>query len=203
MSKLIPVILTSLSTINGLDLSLRSLIIPNGSCNNELSMTILNLNQFMNLESIEIGRDCFGSVDDFLIFKLNRLRSLKIGNNSFTQVKKYDFDIDVEGSHCKCDIKSKSFHILNCESLESIEIGICSFADFGGEFELKNLINLKSIRIGKIGTTSMNFMCSSFIIRGNTIIMNGLMNVDLPSLQSIELGYGAFYDSLSTIIESI
>ena len=203
MSKLIPVILTSLSTINGLDLSLRSLIIPNGSCNNELSMTILNLNQFMNLESIEIGRDCFGSVDDFLIFKLNRLRSLKIGNNSFTQVKKYDFDIDVEGSHCKCDIKSKSFHILNCESLESIEIGICSFADFGGEFELKNLINLKSIRIGKIGTTSMNFMCSSFIIRGNTIIMNGLMNVDLPSLQSIELGNIAFYDSLSTIIESI
>ena len=203
MSKLIPVILTSLSTINGLDLSLRSLIIPNGSCNNELSMTILNLNQFMNLESIVIGNNCFGSVDDFLIFKLNRLRSLKIGNNSFTQVKKYDFDIDVEGSHCKCDIKSKSFHILNCESLESIEIGICSFADFGGEFELKNLINLKSIRIGKIGTTSMNFMCSSFIIRGNTIIMNGLMNVDLPSLQSIELGNTVFYDSLSTIIESI
>ena len=203
MSKLIPVILTSLSTINGLDLSLRSLIIPNGSCNNELSMTILNLNQFMNLESIEIGRDCFESVQTFKIEGLDRLRSLKIGNNSFTQVKKYDFDIDVEGSHCKCDIKSKSFHILNCESLESIEIGIYSFADFGGEFELKNLINLKSIRIGKIGTTSMNFMCSSFIIRGNTIIMNGLMNVDLPSLQSIELGYAAFYDSLSTIIESI
>ena len=203
MSKLIPVILTSLSTINGLDLSLRSLIIPNGSCNNELSMTILNLNQFMNLESIEIGRDCFESVQTFKIEGLDRLRSLKIGNNSFTQVKKYDFDIDVEGSHCKCDIKSKSFHILNCESLESIEIGICSFADFGGEFELKNLINLKSIRIGKIGTTSMNFMCSSFIIRGNTIIMNGLMNVDLPSLQSIELGNIVFYDSLSTIIESI
>ena len=157
----------------------------------------------LNLESIEIGRDCFESVQTFKIEGLDRLRSLKIGNNSFTQVKKYDFDIDVEGSHCKCDIKSKSFHILNCESLESIEIGICSFADFGGEFELKNLINLKSIRIGKIGTTSMNFMCSSFIIRGNTIIMNGLMNVDLPSLQSIELGYGAFYDSLSTIIESI
>ena len=157
----------------------------------------------LNLESIEIGRDCFESVQTFKIEGLDRLRSLKIGNNSFTQVKKYDFDIDVEGSHCKCDIKSKSFHILNCESLESIEIGICSFADFGGEFELKNLINLKSIRIGKIGTTSMNFMCSSFIIRGNTIIMNGLMNVDLPSLQSIELGNIAFYDSLSTIIESI
>ena len=177
MSKLIPVILTSLSTINGLDLSLRSLIIPNGSCNNELSMTILNLNQFMNLESIVIGNNCFELVQTFKIEGLDRLRSLRIGRNSFTQVKKYDFDIDVEGSHCKCDIKSKSFHILNCESLESIEIGCCSFIDFGGEFELKNLINLKSIRIGRIGTPSMNFLFSSFIVRGNTIIMNGLMNV--------------------------
>ena len=131
----------------------------------------------LNLESIEIGDDCFELVQTFKIEGLDRLRSLRIGKNSFTQVKKYDFDIDVEGSHCKCDIKSKSFHILNCESLESIEIGQCSFADFGGEFELKNLINLKSIKIGRIGTTSMNFLFSSFIVRGNTIIMNGLMNV--------------------------
>ena len=202
MSKLIPVILTSLSTINGLDLSLRSLIIPNGSCNNELSMTILNLNQFMNLESIEIGRDCFESVQTFKIEGLDRLRSLKIGNNSFTQVKKYDFDIDVEGSHCKCDIKSKSFHILNCESLESIEIGICSFADFGGEFELKNLINLKSIEIGIISSVSCNFCHSSFVVQGTIIIIN-MLYADLPNLQSIILGKGSFVYSLSTIIRSI
>ena len=126
----------------------------------------------MNLESIVIGNNCFGLVDDFLIFKLNRLRSLRIGKNSFTQVKMNDqYDSN------KINNKSKSFHILNCESLESIEIGQCSFADFGGEFELKNLINLKSIRIGRIGTPSMNFLFSSFIVRGNTIIMNGLMNV--------------------------
>ena len=46
---------------------------------------------------------------------------------------------------------SKSFHILNCESLESIQIGEYSFSDFGGEFELRNLPQLQSIQIGDIG----------------------------------------------------
>ena len=40
---------------------------------------------FMNLESIEIGDDCFKSVQTFQIDGLNRLKTIKIGNNSFTQ----------------------------------------------------------------------------------------------------------------------
>ena len=43
---------------------------------------------------------------------------------------------------------SKSFHILNCESLEFIQIGRYSFSDFGGEL---NLPQLQSIQIGDIG----------------------------------------------------
>ena len=41
--------------------------------------------------------------------------------------------------------QSKSFHILNCESLESIQIGAFSFSDFGDGFELMNLPQLHSI----------------------------------------------------------
>ena len=89
---------------------------------------------FLNLESIEIGNECFGSVQIFKIDGLNRLKTIKIGNNSFTQ-KKNDYEID----------ESKSFHILNCESLESIQIGQSSFIDFAGDFELKNLPQLQSI----------------------------------------------------------
>ncbi|CBK22794.2 uncharacterized protein [Blastocystis hominis] len=37
-----------------------------------------------NLESIEIGDECFGSVQSFKIDELNRLQTIKIGNNSFT-----------------------------------------------------------------------------------------------------------------------
>ena len=50
-----------------------------------------------------------------------------------------------------------------------IEIGCHSFADFGGEFELRNLDNLESIKIGDIGYRSINFLWSSFIIRGKNV----------------------------------
>ena len=87
---------------------------------------------FSIVESIEIGDDCFGSVQIFKIEGLNQLKRLKIGNNSFTQNKN-----SVENN------VSKSFHILNCESLESIQIGEYSFSDYAGEFELKNLPQLE------------------------------------------------------------
>ena len=166
LSQLIPI---PLNDLNELDSSIINLNIPSWSFNNELSMIELNLNRFENLESIVIGNDCFESVQTFKIEGLNRLQSLKIGINSFTQVKWNDFKNDFSGSISKCQNESKSFHILNCESLKVIEIGRYSFADFGGEFELRNLDNLESIKIGRIRYRSMNFYWSSFIIRGKNV----------------------------------
>ena len=100
----------------------------------------------------------------FKIDGLNRLKMIKIDRNSFTQHKNsYGND------------KSKSFHILNCESLESIEIGEYSFSDFGGDFELKNLPKLQSIQIGTIERYSYNFYGRSFMIRGIDMILNIVM----------------------------
>ena len=113
------------------------------------------------LKSIEIGDDCFGSVKTFKIDRLNRLKTIKIGKNSFTQKRNSWGDDEL-----------KSFHILNCESLESIQIGQYSFSDFAGEFELKNLPQLQSIQIGTIGSNSYNFCYSSFVIRGIELILN-------------------------------
>ena len=166
LSKLIPI---PLNDLNELDSSIINLNISHGSFNNELNMIELNLNRFLNLESIEIGDDCFGSIQRFRIVGLNRLKTIKIGMNSFTQVKLNDFENDLDGSISKCRNESKSFHILNCESLRVIEIGFCSFADFGGEFKLRNLDNLESIKIGEIGRGSANFFWSSFNIRGITM----------------------------------
>ena len=91
----------------------------------------------------------------------SNLQYIHIQKNSFTQ-KKNSLGND----------KSKSFHILNCESLESIEIGEFSFSDFAGEFELKNLPQLQSIQIGTIGSYSGNFCYSSFVIRGIELTLN-------------------------------
>ena len=113
----------------------------------------------LNLESIEICDYCYDYMKTFIIDGLNRLKTIKIGNNSFTQEKK------IYGNN-----ESKSFHILNCKSLESIQIGVCSFSDFAGEFELKNLPQLHSILID-----SENFYYSSFVIRGINMILNIVM----------------------------
>ena len=147
--------------LNEMDLKVTELVICSNSCND---LNELNLNQFEWLESIEIGGDCFKSVKTFKIDGLNRLISLKIGKNSFTQAKS-SFDNN----------KSKSFHILNCESLESIQIGRYSFSDFAGEFELKNLPQLQSIQIGIVGSGSWNFFYSSFVVRGIELILNIVM----------------------------
>ena len=76
--------------------------------------------------------------------------------NSFTQ-----------NSNSERNDESKSFHILNCESLESIQIGEYSFSDYAGEFELKNLPQLQSIQID-----SYSFNNSSFVVRGIGLILN-------------------------------
>ena len=136
-------------------------MIPNWSCNDN-NYTIFDFSRFTLLESIEIGDDSFGLVSTFQIDGLNRLQTIKIGRNSFTQHKKYLFGYD----------ESKSFHILNCKSLESIQIDEWSFSDYGGEFELKNLPQLQSIQIGKIWRSSCNFYGSSFEIGGIELTLN-------------------------------
>ena len=150
--------------------SITSIVLPDWTCN-DVDYTIFAFSRFTLLESIEIGNDCFGSVQTFKIEGLNRLKTIKIGNNSFTQVKKILWDDDWDEAH-KGINKSKSFHILNCESLESIQIGEYSFSDFAGEFELKNLPQLRSIQIGTIGSNSYNFHDSSFVVRGIELISN-------------------------------
>ena len=116
---------------------------------------------FLILESIKIGNKCCKFVERFLITGLNRLKTIKIGNNSFTERQKWYGNVEW-----------KSFLILDCESLESIQIGKYSFSDFGGEFKLRNLPKLQSIQIGTIGRDSNNFYGSSFVIGGIELILN-------------------------------
>ena len=99
------------------------------------------------------------NVDIFKIDGLNELKSLKIGINSFTK-KKNDAGNNL----------SRSLSILNCNEMKSIEIGHHSFSDYSGEFELKNLPKLSTIKID-----SFNFYYCSFVIKG-IIDMILLMN---------------------------
>lgn len=64
------------------------------------------------------------------------------------------------------DGQSRSFHIVNCSQLKSVDIGSGSFSIYSGEFELKNLDSLSYLTIGEIGSDSFNFYSSSFVLRG-------------------------------------
>ena len=143
--------------------NITSIQIPDYSINN-VNYTVFNFSRFSLLEELEIGNECFMYVNEFVINGLNELKSLKIGRRSFTKEK------DSSGND-----SSRSFHILNCIELKSIEIGPYSFSDYGGGFELKNLPKLSTIKIGEVGSWSWNFYYSSFEIKGN-IDMLLLMN---------------------------
>ena len=140
-------------SLDGLN-KLTSVSIGDGAFANSTSFNVTNLE---SLQTLNIGNECFDNVDSLQLEGLNSLNSLKIGENSFTQ-KKDDYGDD----------KNRSFHIKNCKSIESIEIGKFSFSDYSGQFELTNLPSLQSIRIGKVNETSLNFYASSLEIRGIT-----------------------------------
>ena len=125
------------------------------------SLNEIDMNRFEWLQSIDIGNECFASVKSFKIDGLSRLKTIKIGINSFTQRKNW-YGND----------RTKSFHILNCELLESIQIGEYSFSDYAGDFELKNLPQLQVIKFGTIGSESYNLFHCSFVIRGIDMILN-------------------------------
>ena len=131
-----------------------NIILPDWLCN-EMNYTTFDFSRFADLEYLEIGSNSFGFVDIFVIDGLKNLTTLKIGENSFTEIKngaKYNSD--------------KTFHIINCELLNSVEISYGSFSDYSGEFELVNLPSLQSIKIGSVNSLSNSFFYSSFIIRG-------------------------------------
>ena len=130
--------------------------VKKNSCNsNRNSLHYWSPSSESNVRTIDIGDDSFRWVKEVQIDGLNELKTLKIGKNSFTQ-KRNHFGND----------QSKSFHLMNCKSLEWIKIGEYSFSDFAGDFELKNLSSLESIIVGTVGSESENFYVSSFTVRG-------------------------------------
>ena len=137
--------------LNGMSFEVSDLVISSNCCND---LTSLDLNQYKCLQSIEIGSNSFKQVNAFMIDGLNELKSLMIGENSFAISK-----------NSRSSKPSRSFQVLNCMQLESIEIGRYSFSGYG-KFELRNLSKLSTIKIGEIGSESLNFSKCSFVVRG-------------------------------------
>ena len=105
----------------------------NENCGN-LSKMKMDLSELKKLKRIEIGKECFQHVREFVIDGLESLESVKIGEVCF----RID-DKERDDGVCR---------ITNCPNLRQLEIGNRSFADFKS-FELTNVNSLQSIEFGK------------------------------------------------------
>ena len=141
--------------IESIESNITYINLPDRTCK-DMDCTLIDFSRFTLLEELNIGNDCFSNVDNFILDGLNHLKSLKIGNNSFTKKKSNGWGYD----------EIHLFLILNCIELKSIEIGEYSFSDYADRFELINLPKLSTIRIGEIGRESRNFYYCSFEIKG-------------------------------------
>lgn len=102
--------------------SSNELVTANGLFNED-SITSLNITHNGELKRIEIGGGCFGKARVFELDGMSELESVVIGNDSFTNTKDADpqwNEIPAQGS----------FRIQNCPKLKSLEVGVCSFADY-------------------------------------------------------------------------
>ena len=144
-------------------LSSSAVSVPNDECNSPF-LKRLDLSPFKFLKSIEIGNTNMYYTKTFIVYGLLQISSIVIGVNSFTSnPNSYETDL------------TKSFHIMSCKELKSIDIGQYSFSDYSGEFELKNLPSLQSINIGTVNTAAYNFFFSSFVVQGIlSVLVNSL-----------------------------
>ena len=102
-----------------------------------------------------------------------------------------------------CDpLEKKTFVIQDCYSLEIIEIGVMSFCDLSGIFQLNNLASLKSFRIGSIYGMSSNFFFFFFVLSGIELAIINLI-IGLPKLETFTIGNEAFKNSPKFSISNV
>ena len=114
-----------------MDASTETIIVADGSCNDDDAITELDLSRFKNLTSLIVGDDCFGYVTTMNVVEMDNLESIRIGMNSFGSSEEADY----------------SFSVKNCSSLKELRIAPNSFGEWNFT-EFENLPSLEMIQIG-------------------------------------------------------
>ena len=138
----------NVNDLNALSSTVTEIIVENRCCRDP-SFTVLDLTRFTNVRRIVIGHDAFMYVNEVKLIGLNKLESVKIGENSFTQHKNsWGNDPD------------RHFYLKNCPKLKSLKMGRYSFSDYI-VIEIENVDALEVIEIGDLNEESNNFYSAS------------------------------------------
>ena len=130
------------------------LVIPSNQCNSWLNKT-LDLSEFTQLKSIEIGDECFMYVNKVKLVGLDRLERVLIGENSFTKKK------DSWGYN-----PLRHFYLKDCERLRELKMGRYSFSDYS-VCEIENVPSLEVIEMGELNEWSHNFWYASLELKSD------------------------------------
>ena len=128
-------------------------IVISSNCCNEKSMKVLDLSELKCLKRIEIGNECFEYVKEVKMAGLNELKSVEIGENSFTKNK-----------NGYGDDPNRHFYLKNCPKLKSLKMGRFSFSDYS-VIEIENVDALEVIEIGDLNEESYNFDYASLELK--------------------------------------
>ena len=125
---------TSVAELVSLDSSVTEIVIDNGV--GESDFAELDFSRFSKLKSLEIGNNSFSLVDTLSITGLSELESVVIGRRSFTK-KRGTGDSN----------PNRHFYLKDCPSLKSLKVDQISFCDYGVS-EIENVDALEVIEIG-------------------------------------------------------
>ena len=144
----------NVNDLNALNSTVTEIIVENRCCRDP-SFTVLNLTRFTNVRRIVIGHNAFMYVNEVRMIGLNKLESVEIGVNSFTQHKNGVNIIPYPDHH---------FYLKNCPKLKSLKIGYYSFSDYT-VCEIENVDALEEIEMGELGIVSSNFWHASLELK--------------------------------------
>ena len=158
----------SMSELTNLNAGVTHLTIGS-NCMNENSTVLLHFTRFTQLKELVIGDNCFMNVDQLNLIGLSKLRSVVIGENSFTK-KKNGFGKEL----------NRQFYVKNCPSLRELRVGRYSFSDYGA-CEIESVNALEVIVMGELNQVSNTFYSASLELkstRQESEIENRLTEVD-------------------------
>ena len=142
----------SMSELTNLNAGVTHLTIGS-NCMNENSTVLLHLTRFAQLKELVVGDNSCVNVDQLNLIGLSKLRSVVIGENSFTAHP------NSFGNN-----PNRFFFLRGCASLKELRIGRYSFSDYA-TFEIESNDALEVIAIGDVNEASYNMYFSSLILR--------------------------------------
>ena len=150
------VVVSSSKEWESLEWHVGEIVVGNGCCNK--CVMELDFKRFGLLKRIEIGDECFETVNELKLVRLSQLEKVVIGMNSFTKHK---------NDYPKSINPDRHFYLKNCERVRELKIGRYSFSDYS-VCEIENVPSLEVIEMGELNEEGGNFVYASLELKSDS-----------------------------------